>query len=135
MTIHDDVLKKQDIDRVGHNIKHTNGKIVSSVTQPEKALALAILNKAKEDAENGDIAALAFLLLDGLRLESLIMPYQELDRRQPADSMVLRFVEKTWQKLEKDGHFFDKNTLAKEVKKLREELKGPCQVAFTREVS
>ena len=104
--------------------------------KPEKALALAILNKAREDAENGDLSALTFLLLDGLRLEELILNDAGFDSRNPSDnyrSPILEFVKRTWQKLEEDQNstFFDDNALAKEIRLLRLEIKNENATAHT----
>jgi hypothetical protein len=136
---------EKNIDIEGRKLSHTHGHIVHDVASPEKSLALAILNKAKEEAEDGDIAALTFLLLDGQRLEQLILNDIFDQRETVSESPVFRFVERTWARLEQDedAHFFNDGILAKELRLLRSEIKkerqaieeaakAPRQIAFTK---
>jgi hypothetical protein len=118
-------MRNRDIDITGKQLKHANRHFVSvSETSPEKGLALAILNRAKEDADNGDFTALAFLLHHGLKLEELILGDSYFDQRDAKHfSPTLAFCEKCFDKINNDGYYFKSDDFNRELRLLRSEIR------------
>lgn len=90
-------VKPTIIDVKGRKLTNLDVHL-NDVTSPEKRLALAILNGAKEQASKGDMAALAFLITAGLDLEAYMLPSRLEDAA--GDSLVLEFCKKVWAKVE-----------------------------------
>lgn len=118
-------MKDFNIDTTGKDLTHAYGHCVSvAQTSPEKGLALAILNKAKEDADNGDFSALAFLLHHGLKLEELILGDSYFDQRDAKHfSPTLAFCEKCFDKINNDGYYFKSDDFNRELRLLRSEIR------------
>jgi hypothetical protein len=113
------------INNQGKKLKHANGHFVSvAETSPEKGLALAILNKAKEDADNGDFSALAFLLHHGLKLEELILGDAFFDQRDAEHfSPTLAFCKKCFDRINEGAYYFRSEDIKRELRLLRSEIR------------
>ncbi len=72
----------------------------NQVLDNDKRLALSILEAAKSEADQGDISALSFLIMDGQSLEELLLPKSQIDRNEKVESSpVLEFCRRTWEKV------------------------------------
>jgi len=109
----------------GKTLYFANAHCVSvAQTSPEKGLALAILNKAKEDADNGDFTALAFLLHHGLKLEEMILGDAYFDQRDAKHfSPTLAFCKKCFDRINEDGYYFKTEDFNRELRLLRLEIR------------
>jgi hypothetical protein len=89
-----------NLDADGHELDTLSVSDTNKLTpSPEKNLALAILSNAKEQAENGSVSALVFLLLDGTALEKFLLPDLP-EVPEGTRSPVLAFCQQTWEKMQ-----------------------------------
>lgn len=85
---------------VAKSIAHFDSNL-AEIEKPELKVVLGILNRARLDAEAGDISALAFLITEGEKLENYIFSKDgPATGRWNNASPSLEFSKRIWQKIQ-----------------------------------